>query len=185
MSRRMTLVQRVRQSIEATYVALGKLATRHRDITNPDDPDWREAHDMIAQAREEAKLLPEAEDKVKEVICRTTHLVDLDDNDRPRTVTIGVKGKAARQADQPDPTEGNAWSVIWGNGAWGFYSTAELEEDAIIVLTPEVPQHCPFCGSEDITFAVAWKARSMDDSSNTTTLDEWLCRDCDNRSFWS
>lgn len=50
------------------------------------------------------------------------------------------------------------------------------------------PTHCPFCGSNNVTFVNTWRAYVTDpaDAANTTELDEHQCRNesC-GRSFWS
>lgn len=77
----MTRADKLRQSIEAVHLALGQLAASAEpyhcnaagevdgariDINPQDDGGpWREACDMIAQAREEARALPSSERPIR------------------------------------------------------------------------------------------------------------------------
>jgi hypothetical protein len=46
--------------------------------------------------------------------------------------------------------------------------------------------HCPRCGSEEITsFMHRWPAYSEEDPANTAVLWEHQCRTCEGFSFWT
>lgn len=71
------------------------------------------------------------------VVCKLRHLVDSDDDDADRYANRGVGGKATWDDDQKH------WKVIWGNGAWGFYTTEELEKKAYYAEIPSLPNELP------------------------------------------
>jgi hypothetical protein len=61
-----------------------------------------------------------------EIVCTETHEVDYDeDAGQVRAATAGMTGQAKRRAEVP-PDHGDAYSVIWENGAWGFYTADQL-----------------------------------------------------------
>lgn len=47
------------------------------------------------------------------------------------------------------------------------------------------PKHCPFCGGTDIVgMETQWVVTSEDNLSGSDPVDEYQCRDCENRSFF-
>lgn len=93
------------------------------------------------------------------VVCVNEHKVDFDEESQTeRSATVGMIGQATRDEEVEDAEASNAYSVVWANGGWGFYSESELAaeteflEDALRdALEKCIKGHCPndkmFCGS--------------------------------------